>query len=93
MSNIDQTAAIPATSSLLRLFLPEHLPATLMLAGGVMLYAVESYITATIAPSIVRDIGGLALFSWAPACSSPPPCSARFSSPCARGGSGFAPSM
>ncbi|MBX5185175.1 MFS transporter [Rhizobium sp. NZLR5] len=64
MSDIDQTAAIPSASSLLRLFLPEHLPATLMLAGGVTLYAVESYIMATIAPSIVRDIGGLALFSW-----------------------------
>lgn len=64
MSDIDQIAAIPNPSSLFRLFLPEHLPATLMLAGGVTLYAVESYIMATIAPSIVRDIGGLALFSW-----------------------------
>ncbi|ARQ57377.1 UNVERIFIED_ORG: MFS family permease [Rhizobium etli] len=64
MSEIDQTIAIPNTSSVLRLFLPEHLAATLMLAGGVTLYAVESYITATIAPSIVRDIGGLALLSW-----------------------------
>ncbi len=64
MSDIDQTAVIPNPSSLFRLFLPEHLPATLMLAGGVTLYAVESYIMATIAPSIVRDIGGLALFSW-----------------------------
>lgn len=64
MSDIDQTIAIPNASSLFRLFLPEHLAATMMLAGGVTLYAVESYITATIAPSIVRDIGGLALFSW-----------------------------
>ncbi|MCH4544824.1 MFS transporter [Rhizobium changzhiense] len=64
MSNIDQTAVIPSASSVFRLFLPEHLPATLMLAGGVTLYAVESYIMATIAPSIVRDVGGLALFSW-----------------------------
>ncbi|PDT33311.1 MFS transporter [Rhizobium sp. M10] len=64
MSEIDQTIAIPNVSSVFRLFLPEHLAATLMLAGGVTLYAVESYITATIAPSIVRDIGGLALFSW-----------------------------
>ncbi|MBB2822862.1 UNVERIFIED_ORG: MFS family permease [Rhizobium esperanzae] len=64
MSEIDQTIALPNASSLFRLFLPEHLAATLMLAGGVTLYAVESYITATIAPSIVRDIGGLALFSW-----------------------------
>lgn len=39
-------------------------PATLILSGGVTLYAVETYITATIAPSIVRDIGGLPLLSW-----------------------------
>ena len=64
MSDIEQTAAVPNASSVFGLFLPEHLPATLMFAGGVTLYAVESYITATIAPSIVRDIGGLALFSW-----------------------------
>lgn len=93
MSDIDQIAAIPNPSSLFRLFLPEHLPATLMLAGGVTLYAVESYIMATIAPSIVRDIGGLALFSGSPACSSPPRCSARSSSPCGRAGSDFDPSM
>ncbi|MBW9053759.1 MFS transporter [Rhizobium mesosinicum] len=55
----------PASSnSVFQLFSPSLLPGTLMLAGGVTLYAVESYITATIAPSIVRDIGGLALFSW-----------------------------
>ncbi|WP_454848540.1 MFS transporter [Rhizobium binxianense] len=58
------TASTAASTSVLRLFSPALLPATLMLAGGVTLYAVESYITATIAPSIVRDIGGLALFSW-----------------------------
>lgn len=33
MSNIDQTAALPNPGSVFRLFLPEHLPATLMLAG------------------------------------------------------------
>ncbi|MFB2607147.1 MFS transporter, partial [Rhizobium phaseoli] len=51
MSKIDQTIALPDASSVFRLFLPEHLAATLMLAGGVTLYAVESYVTATIAPS------------------------------------------
>lgn len=64
MSDIDQIVTIPNSNSVFRLFLPEHLPATMMLAGGVTLYAVESYITATIAPSIVRDIGGLSLFAW-----------------------------
>ncbi len=63
MSSIETTAPIPS-SSVFTLFSPKRLPATLMLGGGVTLYAVECYITATIAPSIVRDIGGLELFSW-----------------------------
>ncbi|TCR93373.1 MFS transporter [Rhizobium sp. BK376] len=63
MSGLDEAAPV-ASTSVFRLFSPELLPATLILAGGVTLYAVESYITATIAPSIVRDIGGLALLSW-----------------------------
>ncbi|WP_349957719.1 MFS transporter [Rhizobium sp. ZPR3] len=63
MSSIENTAPTPS-SSVFTLFSPKLLPATLMLGGGVTLYAVESYITATIAPSIVRDIGGLELFSW-----------------------------
>ncbi|NLS19693.1 MFS transporter [Rhizobium sp. P40RR-XXII] len=63
MSSIENTASTPS-SSVFTLFSSKLLPATLMLGGGVTLYAVESYITATIAPSIVRDIGGLELFSW-----------------------------
>jgi MFS family permease len=63
MSSIETTAPTQS-SSVFTLFSPKLLPATLMLGGGVTLYAVESYITATIAPSIVRDIGGLELFSW-----------------------------
>ncbi len=47
------------------LFRPGTLLATLMLGGGVALHAVETYITATLMPSIVRDIGGLSLFAWA----------------------------
>lgn len=62
MSSIDRAYA-PSTS-VFQLFTPSLLPATLMLGGGVTLYAVESYIMATIAPSIVRDIGGLPLLSW-----------------------------
>jgi MFS family permease len=62
MSSVDQTAT--SQTSVFQLFTPSLLPATLMLGGGVTLYAVESYIMATIAPSIVRDIGGLPLLSW-----------------------------
>jgi MFS family permease len=50
-------------TSVFQLFSPSLLPATLMLGGGMTISAVESYITATIAPSIVRDVGGLELFS------------------------------
>ncbi|AYG58433.1 MFS transporter [Rhizobium jaguaris] len=63
MSSVEQTVT-PKSISVFSLFSPALLPATLMLGGGVALYAVEAYITATIAPSIVRDIGGLELFSW-----------------------------
>ncbi|NTF86423.1 MFS transporter [Agrobacterium rhizogenes] len=63
MSSIDH-ADTSRSDSIFTLFSPRLLPATLMLGGGVTLYAVESYITATLAPSIVRDIGGLELFSW-----------------------------
>ncbi|MBB5571788.1 MULTISPECIES: MFS transporter [Rhizobium] len=63
MSSI-QNADTSHSTSIFTLFSPQLLPATLMLGGGVVLYAVESYITATIAPSVVRDIGGLELFSW-----------------------------
>lgn len=62
MSSVDQTGA--SQTSVFQLFTPSLLPATLMLGGGVTLYAVESYITATVAPSIVRDIGGLPLLAW-----------------------------
>ena len=54
--------AAPRLSSLLS---RAYLFGTLMLGGGIMLHAVETYITATLMPSIVRDIGGLPLFAWA----------------------------
>ncbi len=52
------------SASLWSLLAPGHLGASLMLAGGISLYAVETYVTATIMPSVVRDIGGLPLFAW-----------------------------
>ncbi|WP_198924917.1 MFS transporter [Nitrospirillum viridazoti] len=54
----------PPAVSVFQLFSPRLLPGTLMLGGGVTLFAVETYVTATVAPSVVRDIGGLALFAW-----------------------------
>ena len=61
-SVITPKEAAPRLSSL---FSRAYLFGTLMLGGGIMLHAVETYITATLMPSIVRDIGGLPLFAWA----------------------------
>ncbi|MGQ3211501.1 MFS transporter [Shinella sp.] len=61
-SVITPKEAAPRLSSL---FSRAYLFGTLMLGGGIMLHAVETYITATLMPSIVRDIGGLSLFAWA----------------------------
>lgn len=61
-SAVQPKEAAPRLSSL---FSRAYLFGTLMLGGGIMLHAVETYITATLMPSIVRDIGGLPLFAWA----------------------------
>ena len=58
----DTTQTAPPLSAL---FSGANLFPTLMLGGGICLHAVETYITATLMPSIVRDIGGLSLFAWA----------------------------
>ncbi|MFD1327517.1 MFS transporter [Mycoplana ramosa] len=56
---------VSAPSRLLDLFSGANLFPTLMLGGGISMHAIETYITATLMPSIVRDIGGLSLFAWA----------------------------
>ncbi|GAA4182627.1 MFS transporter [Shinella granuli] len=61
-SIVSSKETVPRLSSL---FSRAYLFGTLMLGGGIMLHAVETYITATLMPSIVRDIGGLPLFAWA----------------------------
>ncbi|XOC93967.1 MFS transporter [Burkholderia sp. 22PA0106] len=40
---------------------------SLALAGGVALHAMSVYVVATVLPSVVRDIGGLDLYSWSTA--------------------------
>lgn len=52
-------------SRITEIFAPRYLGATLMLGGGIALHAVEVYISTTVLPSVVRDIGGLDLFAWA----------------------------
>ena len=41
-----------------------HLVYIVILGGGVMLYALDIYIAATVLPSAVKDIGGLDYYAW-----------------------------
>lgn len=41
-----------------------HLPYSIILGGGVVLHALNIFISTTILPSIVRDIGGLDYYAW-----------------------------
>jgi MFS family permease len=46
------------------LFISGRTPATLLLGAGVGLEALEFYVTTSLMPSMVRDIGGLELLAW-----------------------------
>ena len=46
------------------LFTAGRMPATLLLGAGVGIEALEFYVTSSLMPSMVRDIGGLALLAW-----------------------------
>ncbi|MFC4242659.1 MFS transporter [Gryllotalpicola reticulitermitis] len=46
------------------LFAPSHRSVVVALAAGAFLFAVNVYLTTTIAPSLVSDIGGVALYAW-----------------------------
>lgn len=55
----------PAPGSWGELFSPLYLPAALVLAGGVAMYATNVYVTAALLPSAVREFGGAQYFAWA----------------------------
>ena len=42
----------------------EYLGATTVLAGGVALYAINEFITISLLPSVISDIGGARLYAW-----------------------------
>ena len=46
------------------LFGREYARATTVLAGGVALYAINEFITMSLLPSVVSDIGGARLYAW-----------------------------
>lgn len=58
----DASAGPPGTWS--ELLKPEHLGVALVMAGGVLLYAMNIYFTAALMPTITASIGGMALYAW-----------------------------
>lgn len=47
------------------LFAGDLLPFSVVLGGGVVLHAMNVFVSATIMPSVVADIGGIAFYAWA----------------------------
>lgn len=56
--------AAPRPGSWGDLFSPQHLPAAIVLAGGVAMYAINVYVTAALLPSATQDIGGAQYYAW-----------------------------
>jgi MFS family permease len=48
-----------------RELLGQHLGMSTVLAGGVLLYSTNEFLTVSMLPTIIADIGGARLFSWA----------------------------
>src|SRR5687768_620032 len=47
------------------IFGPRYLPATLILALGVSLFAFNAFLSSTALPSAVQELGGVEVISWA----------------------------
>lgn len=56
--------AHPATGSWRELLGPKNLGASTVLAGGVALYATNEFLTISLMPSAVADIGGQRFYAW-----------------------------
>ncbi len=54
----------PADDSWRALLGPRHLGTSTLLAGGVALYATNEFLTVSLLPSAIADIGGERLFAW-----------------------------
>ena len=63
MGGVDDIPAI-ATGSWRELLGPKHLGASAVLAGGVALYATNEFLTISLMPSAVADIGGHRYYAW-----------------------------
>ncbi|HWF68408.1 MAG TPA: MFS transporter, partial [Mycobacterium sp.] len=60
----DATSTIEAAGSWRVLLGPRYLGTSTLLAGGVALYATNEFLTISLLPSTVADIGGERLFAW-----------------------------
>ena len=63
MTRVTDTATI-ATGGWRELLGPKNLGASTVLAGGVALYATNEFLTISLLPSTVADIGGQRLYAW-----------------------------
>ena len=63
MTGVTDTATI-TTGSWRELLGPKNLGASTVLAGGVALYATNEFLTISLLPSTVADIGGQRLYAW-----------------------------
>ncbi|MFB1299168.1 MFS transporter [Mycobacterium sp. pW049] len=59
-----ETAGSTAAGAWRALLGPKHLGASLVLAGGVALYATNEFLTISLMPSAVADIGGHRFYAW-----------------------------
>ena len=63
MTGVTDTATL-TTGSWRELLGPKNLGASTVLAGGVALYATNEFLTISLMPSAVADIGGQRLYAW-----------------------------
>ncbi|MDT5194004.1 MAG: hypothetical protein QOC69_1152 [Mycobacterium sp.] len=63
MVRVTQTDAVP-TAGWRDLLGPRYLGASTVLAGGVALYATNEFLTVSLLPSAVAEIGGQRLYAW-----------------------------
>ncbi len=57
-------SGIPADDSWRALLGPKHLGTSTLLAGGVALYATNEFLTVSLLPTAIAEIGGERLFAW-----------------------------
>ncbi|MHC9294773.1 MFS transporter [Mycobacterium sp. LTG2003] len=64
MTDTAPTATIGASGTWRHLLGPRNLGASTVLAGGVLLYATNEFLTISLLPSAVADIGGQRFYAW-----------------------------